>query len=78
MGRGATQAAQTQVGLNNSLAQGQLGKSNQIRDTLVPQLQSQATNPQGYAPEDLSAMNTANSQSIENGSNRREQKAKAI
>lgn len=39
------------------------GRSSQVYDTLFPTLQNEVTNPQGYDPSDIAAMNTAVGQS---------------
>ena len=64
MARGAqNQAKQT---FNQS--QGVFGNANsnaqQLYGQLFPALTQEATNPQGYSPKDLSAMNTASQQSV--------------
>lgn len=40
------------------------GQSDQLYNSLLPTYQAEATNPQGYAPQDLAAMNSASSQSL--------------
>ncbi len=64
MARGAQQQAQTTFGN----AQGLFGNSNQnaqnLYSTLLPQLEQEASNPQGFGAKGLAALNTANQQSI--------------
>jgi hypothetical protein len=62
--RGAVQAAQTEIGRQHSVADQNRRQSQNLYNTLVPQLTAESTNPQGYAPEDLAALNTASSQSV--------------
>lgn len=64
MGRGATQAAENQVGINNAYAKNYNKEGLSLQNTLQPKLTQEATNPTGYAPADLSAMNTASQQSV--------------
>src|SRR5580765_8283454 len=62
MARGSDQAnaqANTSVGQNNTLFQGGQG----VYNTLAPQLEAQAANPQGFGAENLARINTANQQS---------------
>lgn len=63
MGKGANK----QLLSNSGTAQGRSGnlsgKANSAYSFLEPQLESEATNPQGYSPTDLSAINTATQQS---------------
>jgi hypothetical protein len=62
MARGSTQA---QSGSSEALSDaGTLaGEGQGLYSTLAPQLSNEATNPQGFAPADLAAMNTAGQQS---------------
>lgn len=53
---------------NSAYAQGQSGALNKsatgISNYLTPQLQSEASNPEGYTPQQLAYMNTASQQSL--------------
>ena len=64
MARGAQQQAQQTF----NQSQGVFGNANsnaqQIYGQLLPALTQEATNPQGYSPKDLSAINTAGQQSV--------------
>lgn len=64
MPRGAVKTAQDEVGRQRAVADQNNTQAQNLYNTLVPQLKDQSQNPQGYAPEDLAAMNTASSQSL--------------
>ncbi len=68
MGRGITKAAL--AGSGNAAAAGETAnlRGQNVYNELFPQLSREATNPQGFGPVGLNAMNTANQQSI-GGSN---------
>lgn len=61
-------AANNQLLNNSGVAQGNnkdlTGAASGISSKLVPQLESQASNPQGYTPQQLAYMNTASQQSL--------------
>jgi hypothetical protein len=66
MARGSTQAtgaATAAQGISNQTADRSAG----LYGTLAPQLQTEAAHPQGFAPTDLAAMNTAGQQSAGGG-----------
>lgn len=64
MGKGANKTLLQNSGTATQRS-GQLAKkSEDIYGTLDPTLTAEATNPQGYAPKDLAAMNTASQQSL--------------
>ena len=67
MGKGAKGALLS----NSGTAQGRSGQlynqSEDLYSGLAPQLQSEATNPQGYTPQQLAYMNTASQQSLGGG-----------
>ena len=56
--------ATKQLGITNAAAAGAGANAGNIYSSLMPQLQAEATNPQGYSPTDLSAMRTGSSQAI--------------
>jgi hypothetical protein len=58
MSRAAAGAAQKQLGTSNALGAAANSNASNIYSSLEPQLQQEATNPQGYAPQDLSNMRT--------------------
>jgi hypothetical protein len=60
--RAATKEAKQAAGTDASVAGNAGGQAGQIAGTLVPQLEKQATNPTGYAPQDISNMLTASQQ----------------
>jgi len=57
-------AAQGQLGTENNLFGAEQGNANALYSKLFPTLSAEATNPQGYGPTDLAAMNTASQQSV--------------
>jgi hypothetical protein len=63
MARGVTKDALANAGTANNLSTGFENNANSLYGALAPQLEQEATNPQGYAPKDLAAMNTAVQQS---------------
>lgn len=64
MARGATNQANKTFGETQNVFQGANANANDLYSKLFPILQGEATNPQGYSPKDVSAMNTASQQSI--------------
>lgn len=64
MGKGANKALMSNSGVAQGRSNKLAGQSSSIYGTLDPTLTAEATNPQGYAPGDLSAINTASQQSI--------------
>lgn len=59
-GNGQAQAASTTA---NTQANNEFGNAESLYGNLAPQLESEAANPQGYAPTDLAAMETGAQQS---------------
>jgi hypothetical protein len=68
MGRGTSQEGLANSQKANSLSDSYNTNAKSAYDVLAPTLTHQVTNPQGFAPEDLSDMNTASQQSL-GGSN---------
>src|SRR5690348_6118108 len=63
MARGAQKQAAAAVNNENKVS-GDLGsKATSLEDTLIPQYESEITNPQGFGNSSLNAMNTAAQQS---------------
>jgi hypothetical protein len=68
MSRGVSAEGQAQSTKANALSDSYNANAKSAYDVLAPTLTHQITNPEGFAPEDLSAMNTASQQSL-GGSN---------
>ena len=64
MARGQAGQADKQLGLSRGAAAISGTNAGNIYSSLEPQLESMATNPQGYSSGDLAAMNTASQQSL--------------
>lgn len=64
MARGAQNQAQQTFGESQDIYNSTRGNVNQLYERLFPQYEQEATNPQGFAPQDLAAMNTASQQSV--------------
>ena len=64
MARGATNQANKTFNEAQSTYSGASSNANNLYKQLFPILQGEATNPQGYSPKDLAAMNTASQQSV--------------
>lgn len=64
MARGATNQANKTFGEATNTFNANTDRSNALYGQLFPMLKSEATNPQGFDPKDLSAMNTASQQSV--------------
>ena len=64
MARGAQDQANKTYRGANSVFTGAQGNSSDLYKRLFPMLQQEATNPTGYDPKDLAAMNTASQQSV--------------
>jgi hypothetical protein len=64
MARGATNQANKTFGEAQSAFNTGTNRANALYGQLMPILQGEATNPQGYSPKDLGAMNTASQQSV--------------
>jgi hypothetical protein len=64
IGKGANRALMQNSGTAQNRSGALNAKSNSIYGTLDPALTAEATNPTGYAPNDLAAMNTASQQSL--------------
>jgi hypothetical protein len=58
MSRASAGAAQKQLGTTNAIGSGYNTNAGNIYSSLEPQLKQEATNPQGYQPQDLAAMRT--------------------
>ena len=64
MGKGANNVLLSNAGTGQGHAGGLMGQGSQISQQLVPELQSEANNPQGYTPQQMAYMNTASQQSL--------------
>lgn len=64
MGKGANKNLMANSGTAQNRSGALNANSKSIYGFLDPTLQAQATNPQGYSPTDLTAMNTASQQSL--------------
>jgi hypothetical protein len=64
IGKGANRALMQNSGTAQNRSGALNAKSNSIYGTLDPALTAEATNPTGYAPNDLAATNTASQQSL--------------
>lgn len=64
MGKGANQNLLGNAGTGQQRSTALQNTSNQISNYLIPQLTSEANNPQGYSPQQLAYMNTASQQSL--------------
>lgn len=64
MGKGSNQNLLQNSGTANKRSGTLTSNANDLYGFLDPTLQSEATNPTGYAPGDLAAMNTASQQSL--------------
>lgn len=64
MARGQAQAANKQLNLSNTTAANAGATAGNIYSGLAPQLSAEATNPQGYSPSDINAMQTASAQAL--------------
>lgn len=67
MGKGANDTMLQNAGFGQGNAYGLAGQANNIGSSLVPQLRQEASNPQGYTPQQLAYMNTASQQSLGGG-----------
>lgn len=67
MGKGANAALLTNSGQAQNRSSQLYGDSQSIGGPLTQQLQSEASNPQGYTPQQLAYMNTASQQSLGGG-----------
>lgn len=64
MGKGANSRLMQNAGTGQNRSGGLFNQSQDIYGQIDPLLMQEATNPQGYAPGDLAAMNTASQQSL--------------
>lgn len=64
MARGATNQANKTFGEAQGVFGNANSRANELYSSLLPILSNEATNPQGFAPKDLAAMNTASQQSV--------------
>jgi hypothetical protein len=64
VGKGANSGLISNSGTANRRGNKLTSNANELYGTLDPALTAEATNPQGYAPGDLAAMNTASQQSL--------------
>lgn len=64
MGKGANKQLLTNAGAGQKRSQKLQGESNDLYGQLDPMLLGEATNPTGYSPTDLAAINTASQQSL--------------
>lgn len=64
MARGGQNQAKQTYNSASSVFSGSNANANNLYKTLFPTLSGEATNPQGYSPRDLAAMNTASQQSV--------------
>lgn len=64
MARGAQDQAKKTFNESQGVFGTSQGNANDLYSKLFPTFQAEATNPQGFAPGDLAAMNTANQQSV--------------
>jgi hypothetical protein len=64
MGKGANKQLLSNSGVGQANNQSLFNSGSDINSFLTPQLESQATNPQGYTPQQLAYMNTASQQSL--------------
>lgn len=64
MGKGANQSLLKNSGQAQNRSGALNSNAKSIYGTIDPALTAEATNPQGYAPQDLAAMNTASQQSL--------------
>lgn len=64
MGKGANKQLLNNSGTAQSRSKRLNNQSGSLYGFLDPTLTAEATNPQGYSPEDLASMNTANQQSL--------------
>lgn len=67
MGKGASQAAQKELGQDNGFADASAGRGTGDRSTVLPFLTNEINNPQGYDPTTLSAMQTQGGQATAAG-----------
>lgn len=64
MGKGANRGLISNAGQGQQQQQALAGQGGKISNYLVPELQNQADNPQGYTPQQVAYMNTASQQSL--------------
>jgi hypothetical protein len=64
MGKGANQNLMKNGGTGRANSQTLFGQGQTIGSSLVPQLDAEAANPQGYTPQQMAYMNTASQQSL--------------
>jgi len=64
VGKNANKQLMTNSGVSQGTSQHLRKQAGSAYDFLEPQLQSEATNPQGYTPTQLAGMNTASQQSV--------------
>lgn len=64
MPRGARQRAEESYGRSQDLSKDYQNNASNLYKTLVPQLQNEAANPEGYSPGDLAALETGSSQAV--------------
>jgi hypothetical protein len=64
MGKGANKNLMNNSGTAQSLNKQLSGQATGISSTLVPELQSEAADPQGYTPQQQAYLNTASQQSL--------------
>lgn len=64
MGKGTSQAAQKQLGVDNGFATASSGRGAGDRSTVLPFLTNEINNPTGYDPQTLSAMQTQGGQAV--------------
>lgn len=67
MGKGANKTLLNNAGMGQSLSKQTAGRGQQDWNFLFPQLESEAISPQGYTPQQLAYINTANQQSLGGG-----------
>lgn len=67
MGKGANQQLLSNSGTSQSRSGQLYGSAQSIGGPLTSQLEQQATNPQGYTPQQMAYMNTASQQSLGGG-----------
>lgn len=64
MGKGANQNLMTNSGTGQQRSAGEQKNASALSSYLTPQLETEASNPEGYTPQQLAYMNTASQQSL--------------
>lgn len=67
MGKGANKMLLDNAGYGSGTSKGLRSRADALEGFLTPQLEQEATNPEGYTPQQLAYMNTASQQSLGGG-----------